>query len=46
MRSEGHYEIPKQCSWLPKLVQCNLDYPDLVYLEPRLSGLALDQQIH
>ena len=21
-------------------VQCNLDYPDLVYPEPRLSGLA------
>ena len=27
-------------------VQCNLDYPDLVYPEPRLSGLARDLQIH
>ena len=22
--------------------QCNLDYPDLIYLEPQLSGLAGD----
>ena len=25
-------------------IQCNLDYPDLVYLDPRLSGLAGDQK--
>ena len=24
-------------------MQCNLDYPDLVYPEPRLSGFARDQ---
>ena len=24
-------------------LQCNLDYPDLIYLDPRLSGLAGDQ---
>ena len=29
-----------------KIVQCNLDYPDLVYPEPRLSELAGDQKIH
>ena len=28
------------------IVQCNLDYPDLVYPDPRLSGLAGDQKIH
>ena len=31
------------------VLQCNLDCPDLVYPEPRLSGLAeatRDQQIH
>ena len=28
------------------IVQCNLDYLDLVYPEPRLSGLARDPQIH
>ena len=28
------------------LLQCNLDYPDLVYPEPRLSGLAGDQKVH
>ena len=27
-------------------VQCNLDYPDLIYLDPRLSGLAEDQKVH
>ena len=27
-------------------VQCNLDYPDLVYPDPRLSGLAGDQKVH
>ena len=27
-------------------LQCNLDYPDLVYPEPRLSRLAWDQQVH
>ena len=30
----------------PILIQCNLDYPDLVYPDPRLSGLAGDQNIH
>ena len=28
------------------MLQCNLDYPDLVYLDPRLSRLARDQKIH
>ena len=29
------------------IIQCNLaDYPDLVYLEPRLSRLAGDQKLH
>ena len=27
-------------------IQCNLDYPDLVYPDPRLSGLAGDQKMH
>ena len=27
-------------------VQCNLDYPDLVYPDPQLSGLAGDQKVH
>ena len=27
-------------------VQCNLDYPDLIYPEPQLSGLARDLKIH
>ena len=27
------------------IIQCNLDYPDLVYPEPRLSGLARDLKI-
>ena len=26
-------------------VQCNLDYLDLVYLDPQLPGLAGDQKI-
>ena len=26
-------------------IHCNLNYPDLIYLEPPLSGLAQDQQI-
>ena len=29
-----------------QVVQCNLDYPDLVYPDPRLSGLAGDQILH
>ena len=28
------------------VLQCNLDYPDLVYPEPRLSGLVGDKKIH
>ena len=28
------------------IIQCNLDYPDLIYPETRLSGLAGHQQIH
>ena len=28
------------------IIQCNLDYLDLVYPEPRLSGLARDLKIH
>ena len=42
----------KECPWMVSSdlihieVQCNLDYLDLVYPEPRLSGLARDQQIH
>ena len=27
-------------------IQCNLNYPDLVYPEPRLSGLARDLKVH
>ena len=27
-------------------VQCNLNYLDLVYPDPRLSGLAGDQKVH
>ena len=27
-------------SWEYNIIQCNLDYPDLIYPEPRLSGLA------
>ena len=27
-------------------IQCNLDYPDLVYPDSRLSGLASDQILH
>ena len=32
--------------WRFMKVQCNLDFPDLIYLESRLSGLAPDPQIH
>ena len=27
-------------------VQCNFDYPDLIYPEPQLFELSWDQQIH
>ena len=33
-------------SWNGSNIQCNLNYPDLIYPEPRLSGLAGDQKIH
>ena len=29
-----------------KNLQCNLNYPDLVYPDPQLSGLAGDQKMH
>ena len=45
----GRYFILAECScwaiWVC-LLQCNLDYPDLIYPEPRLSRLAWDPQIH
>ena len=35
-----------QCICIDKhVVLCNLNYPDLVYLDPRLFGLAGDQEI-
>ena len=39
---KGH--IYYQFQYFP--LQCNLDYLDLIYLEPRLSGLASDLKIH
>ena len=43
-----NWTIPCNFNALPMMlhVQCNLDCPDLVYLDPRLSGLAGDQKMH
>ena len=40
------YVLSQQSHWRTphSLIQCNLDYPDLVYPELRLSGLAGDQK--
>ena len=44
-QSRGIFDLLEALGGLISL-QCNLDYPDLVYPDPRLSGLAGDQKIH
>ena len=42
-----HYTVDSSQEQIPHLsVQCNLDYPNLIYPDPRLSRLAGDQKIH